>query len=82
MFGRAAWIACRDPLLLSDDEAEALLEPALTGPQAKAAVEIRYLAGLREVPPLQKDLRFGIRVTRLIFSDFQAPVIEPIAAAL
>ena len=29
-------IICRHPLLLSDDEAEALLELVLTGPQAKA----------------------------------------------
>ncbi len=38
---RAAWILCRDPLLLTDDEAEALLRPALSGPQAKRAAKKR-----------------------------------------
>lgn len=41
---RAAWIMCRDPFLLSDDEAEALLEPALAGPQAKLAAKQRPLS--------------------------------------
>ena len=42
---RAAWILCRDPFLLSDEEAVRLLEPALSGPQATAAVKQRPLSG-------------------------------------
>lgn len=41
---RAAWILCRDPLLLTDNEAEDLLLPALTEPQAKCAVKDRPLS--------------------------------------
>jgi hypothetical protein len=41
---RAAWIVCRDPLLLSDEEAESLLESVLTGPQAKQAAKQRPLS--------------------------------------
>jgi hypothetical protein len=41
---RAAWILCRDPLLLSDAEAEALLRPALSGPQAELAVKQRPMS--------------------------------------
>lgn len=35
---------CRDPLLLSNEEAEALLEPVLTGPQAKLVAKQRPLS--------------------------------------
>ncbi len=40
---RAAWILCRDPLL-SDDEAEALLQPALIGPEAQRAAKERPMS--------------------------------------
>jgi hypothetical protein len=54
---RAAWILCRDPLL-SDEEAEAFLQPALSVPAAKRAAKERPMsvedaAGLfgRDVSP-------------------------------